>query len=111
MDEFTITKRISKMGDNNILIFPKDLKEQIQHGDLIEVHIKIISRAKKIQKITSAKNKSVQHKSKKKQIVDEKVLSIVKHLKKQGYDKESIKAVMKKNGYKLSEVNLALSSN
>ena len=108
MDELTITKRISKMGDNIILIIPKDLKGQIDANDLVEARLKIISKGKKNYSVP--KKKSATPSAKKTPKPNKKIVDITKHLKDQGYDLDSIKAVMKKNGYKSSDVDLAIKS-
>jgi antitoxin component of MazEF toxin-antitoxin module len=99
MDEYTLTKKISKMGDNHILIIPKDLREQIGAGDLVEVKLKIISKS------ATKKTSKVQKKTKP---ADPKLVQIIKHFKEQGYAIEKIKAVLKKNGYKHADVMLAI---
>ena len=107
MEELTITKRISKMGDNIILIIPKDLKGQIDANDLVEARLKIISKGNKSYSVSKKKSTSTPKNTKK---PVEKILGIVRHLKDQGYDLDSIRAVMKKNGYKSSDVDVAIKS-
>jgi len=50
IQEFTITKQISKQGSNNLIIIPKSLQSELKPKDLVEVKIKIISRAKSLEK-------------------------------------------------------------
>lgn len=40
---FTITKKLARQGDNLVLIIPKDLKQFLKRGDLIEVRINKIA--------------------------------------------------------------------
>ena len=40
---FTITKKLAQQGDNIVLIIPKDLKQFLKRGDLIEVKINKIA--------------------------------------------------------------------
>ena len=117
MEEIIITKRISKMGDNNILIIPKDLKEHISANDLVEVKIKIISKAEnnkvshvKKSKESIKKANTLEAKNKKKHDIDDKILHIVSGLKSKGYNEKNIMKVMKSNGYDLEKVKLALDS-
>ena len=117
MEEIIITKRISKMGDNNILIIPKDLKEYISANDLVEVKIKIISKAENTKAYQLKKSKksikkpnAVKVKNEIKQSLDERILHIVYGLKSKGYNEKNIIKVMRSNGYDLEKVKLALDS-
>ena len=40
---FTITNKLAQQGDNLVLIIPKDLKQFLKRGDLIEVKINKIA--------------------------------------------------------------------
>jgi hypothetical protein len=42
MNEFTLTKQISKQGAQNIIIIPAFLKEKLKPKMLVEVKIKIL---------------------------------------------------------------------
>ena len=42
MQEFTITKQISKQGSQNMIIIPAFLKEKLKPKMLVEVKIRII---------------------------------------------------------------------
>lgn len=42
MDEFTLTKQISKQGSQNMIIIPAFLREKLKHKTLVEVKIKIL---------------------------------------------------------------------
>ncbi|MBT3297383.1 hypothetical protein HN385_00505 [archaeon] len=44
MQEFTITKKISKQGKNSIIVVPKILHDHLQPNDLVEINIKILKR-------------------------------------------------------------------
>ena len=44
MQEFTITKQISKQGSNSLIIIPKSLQTELMPKDLVEVRIKLIKR-------------------------------------------------------------------
>lgn len=44
MKEFTITKQVSKQGDNRIIVIPKFLQDEIKHKDLVELRIKVLKR-------------------------------------------------------------------
>lgn len=44
MKEFTITKQVSKQGDNSIIVIPKFLQDEIKHKDLVELRIKVLKR-------------------------------------------------------------------
>ncbi len=98
-DKIVMTKRLSKMGDNVILVIPKDLKGHLDHGDLVEVSMNVLS-----------KGKSAKPKKPKKETVkpSKKIMEIVSSLKEKGYSKENISAVLVKNGYAKKEVDAAL---
>jgi hypothetical protein len=42
MDEYTITKQISKQGTQNIIIIPAFLRERLKPKTLVEVRIRVI---------------------------------------------------------------------
>ena len=42
MNEFTLTKKISKQGSQNMIIIPQFLKEQLKAKTLVEVRIRIL---------------------------------------------------------------------
>lgn len=42
MTEYTITKSISKQGDQSVIIIPTILREKLQPKTLVEVKIKIL---------------------------------------------------------------------
>ncbi|MBS3142437.1 hypothetical protein J4464_03550 [Candidatus Woesearchaeota archaeon] len=42
MHEFTLTKKISKQGMQNIIIIPAFLRDKLKHKMLVEVKIKIL---------------------------------------------------------------------
>ena len=45
MEEYTITKQISKQGKNTLIIIPSFLRDEIKYKDIVEVKIKIIKKA------------------------------------------------------------------
>ncbi len=40
--EFTITKKVAKQGNNSIIILPKVLQNKIKPSNLVELKIKIL---------------------------------------------------------------------
>ena len=42
MKEFTLTKQVSKLGDNSIIVIPKFLAKEIQPKDVVEVRIRLL---------------------------------------------------------------------
>ena len=46
MKEFTLTKPVSKLGKNSIIVIPKFLQEEIQPKDVVEIKIKVLRTAK-----------------------------------------------------------------
>ncbi len=42
MNEFTLTKQISKQGNQSIIIIPTFLREKLKPKTLVEVNIKIL---------------------------------------------------------------------
>ena len=45
MNEFTLTKQISKQGSQAMILIPSVLKNQLTPGTIVEVKIKIIGEA------------------------------------------------------------------
>ena len=43
MQKFTITKKIAKSGNNNIIVIPKVLKEVLKPKTLVKLDIEIIN--------------------------------------------------------------------
>ena len=42
MKEFTLTKQVSKLGDNSIIVIPKFLTGDIHPKDVVEIRIKVL---------------------------------------------------------------------
>ena len=42
MTEYTLTKQISKQGEQNIIIIPAFLREKLKHKTLVEIKIKVL---------------------------------------------------------------------
>ncbi|MFW6231363.1 MAG: hypothetical protein ACOC32_05065 [Nanoarchaeota archaeon] len=119
-DEVTITKKISKMGDNHILIIPKDLRDRIQVKDLVQVSIKVLRREekkpetkqkrpaspKKSTKTSPAKQaKKTPEPEPKLSDAEKKLAHIIASLVKQGYSFANIRKVLSKNGYKEADID------
>ncbi len=45
MTEFTLTKQISKQGEQRIIVIPKILNDKLRHKTLVEVRIKVLEEA------------------------------------------------------------------
>ena len=45
MTEFTLTKQISKQGEQSIIVIPKILNQKLRPKTLVEVRIKILEEA------------------------------------------------------------------
>ena len=97
--ELTITKKISKMGDNNIIVLPKALKNILSSGDLIEVKITVLE-----------KNKENKKKTKESKPTDKKILALVNGLIDKGYNYTNVEKVLVENGYNKKEVKKAIQS-
>lgn len=100
-DTFTITKKISKMGDNNILVIPKDLKGNINSGDLVEVNIRIVS--SQTEEKAQGKNDVQSQKRPEKTIS-----TIIDRLMEKGYSTPNIRKVLVEYGYNGNEVDKVL---
>ncbi len=46
MEEYTLTKQISKQGNQSIIIIPAFLKDKLKHKTLVEIRIKILDGVK-----------------------------------------------------------------
>ena len=42
MKEYTLTKQISKQGNQNMIIIPAFLREKLKHKTLVEIKIKVL---------------------------------------------------------------------
>ena len=42
MEEYTLTKQISKQGSQNMIIIPTFLRDRLKHKTLVEVRIKVL---------------------------------------------------------------------
>ncbi len=101
MDEkITITKRISKMGDNSIIVVPKALKGMVSPGDLVEVQLKVIDKAPETKKAKTKKKAPEKE--------DPKLNTIIGTLVEKGYSFENIEKVLIDNGYSKPKVKKAI---
>ncbi len=100
-DEFTITKKISKMGENNIIVIPKALKNKLSSGDLVEMRLKVLEKGD-AKKSTKAKPK--------KKAKDDKLDSLIGALVDKGYSYENIEKVLVENGYDKKDVKESIAT-
>ena len=42
MEEITLTKKIAKHGNQNIIVIPQFLKDKLKHKSIVEVRIKVL---------------------------------------------------------------------
>ena len=99
MDEITITKRISKLGENHIIIIPKYLRKQLQPKDVVQVSMKVLESAPKPPQTKSPNSRNS---------IQQKLEKIIGELRGNGYTDEQIKKVLVKNKYKAKDVKVAL---
>ncbi len=47
MKEFTLTKKISRQGSQNMILIPAVLKDKLKHNSLVEVRIRVLDEDEK----------------------------------------------------------------
>ncbi|MFP4118254.1 MAG: hypothetical protein ACLFTR_05015 [Candidatus Woesearchaeota archaeon] len=92
-DEITITKKISKMGENSIIVIPKALKNRLLPGNLVEVRLRVLEKSE------TDEHGETERKNFAKRTSDPKLGSIISALVEKGHSFENISKVLVKNGY------------